>query len=423
MGVQFAGNILASSAGGPLPIAMGGTGQTNAPAAINALLPSQVGQSTKVLTTDGTNVSWQDAAGGGGTPGGADTQIQYNDAGVFGGISAVTVNKSTGALTSTSSITSASSYISGAAGTTRTLGFQTAGSNRWLMQVSNAAESGSNVGSDFALVRISDNGATTNQVINIARNTGVVDFKVAPTINGATLNASITSLTAITSIAAPNATGPGDSGKDLAISAGDASFSYSNGGSITLTSKVGTPLYGGPDGHIALVANGTGAAGGAYVSVSTNSTERLRILADGSWSVGSTGAAVGSAGQVLTSNGTGAAPTWQSAPGAAASTLTGTTLASNVVNSSLTSVGTVTTGTWNATTISPTKGGTGITSYAPGDIIYASATNTLSILPKGQDGQVLTLSSGAPVWAASQGGGGGGGGTGGSVALSYFFGA
>jgi hypothetical protein len=44
-----------------------------------------------------------------------------------------------------------------------------------------------------------------------------------------------------------------------------------------------------------------------------------------------------------------------------ASTLTGSTLASNVTNSSLTSVGTITTGVWSGTTIAIAKGGTGAT--------------------------------------------------------------
>lgn len=47
----------------PLPISEGGTGQTTAPLAINALLPSQTGQSGKFLTTDGSNVSWQISSG------------------------------------------------------------------------------------------------------------------------------------------------------------------------------------------------------------------------------------------------------------------------------------------------------------------------------------------------------------------------
>lgn len=38
---------------------------------------------------------------------------------------------------------------------------------------------------------------------------------------------------------------------------------------------------------------------------------------------------------------------------------------------------------------------------AAGDTVYASAANTLARLPKGTDGQVLTLASGVPSWAAS----------------------
>jgi trimeric autotransporter adhesin len=69
--------------------------------------------------------------------------------------------------------------------------------------------------------------------------------------------------------------------------------------------------------------------------------------------------------------------------------------------SSLVSVGTITTGTWSATTIATTRGGTGLTSYATGDIVYASASNTLSKLTAGTDGQILTLASGVPSWATS----------------------
>jgi len=53
---------------------------------------------------------------------------------------------------------------------------------------------------------------------------------------------------------------------------------------------------------------------------------------------------------------------------------------------------------WQGQTISTTRGGTGLTSYATGDIIYASASNTLSKLAKGTDGQVLKLSGGVPTW-------------------------
>lgn len=42
----------------PLPVSMGGTGQTSTTNTLNSLLPSQVGNSGKFLTSDGTNTSW-----------------------------------------------------------------------------------------------------------------------------------------------------------------------------------------------------------------------------------------------------------------------------------------------------------------------------------------------------------------------------
>jgi hypothetical protein len=51
-----------------------------------------------------------------------------------------------------------------------------------------------------------------------------------------------------------------------------------------------------------------------------------------------------------------------------------------------------------------TAGGTGQTTYTTGDIIYASATNTISKLTIGSTNQVLTVVAGVPAWAASTGG-------------------
>lgn len=71
----------------------------------------------------------------------------------------------------------------------------------------------------------------------------------------------------------------------------------------------------------------------------------------------------------------------------------------------ITTLGTVTTGAWNATTIGAIYGGTGLTSYATGDIIYASASNTLAKRSIGTDGQVLQVNaSGVPVWGDIDGG-------------------
>lgn len=49
----------------------------------------------------------------------------------------------------------------------------------------------------------------------------------------------------------------------------------------------------------------------------------------------------------------------------------------------------------------PTNGGTGIASFAAGDLLFASGASTLARLPKGSDGQVLTIdaTSHLPKWS------------------------
>ena len=66
------------------------------------------GTNGQYLQTDGTgNLTWSTVSGGGGggSPGGSTTQIQFNDAGSFGGDSKLTFNKSTGLLSITGNIT------------------------------------------------------------------------------------------------------------------------------------------------------------------------------------------------------------------------------------------------------------------------------------------------------------------------------
>lgn len=54
-----------------------------------------------------------------------------------------------------------------------------------------------------------------------------------------------------------------------------------------------------------------------------------------------------------------------------------------------------------ATPVAATNGGTGSATYTTGDILYSSATNTLAKLGIGSAGQVLTVASGLPAWAAA----------------------
>ena len=56
--ITSSGTLALTYSGTALPILNGGTGQTTANAAFNALAPSQTANSGKYLTTDGTNTSW-----------------------------------------------------------------------------------------------------------------------------------------------------------------------------------------------------------------------------------------------------------------------------------------------------------------------------------------------------------------------------
>lgn len=75
--------------------------------------------------------------------------------------------------------------------------------------------------------------------------------------------------------------------------------------------------------------------------------------------------------------------------------------ATYVGQTSITTLGTITTGTWNGTVIGPTFGGTGQSTYTTGDILYASATNTLAKRAIGSTNNLLTVTGGVPVWTAT----------------------
>lgn len=77
--------------------------------------------------------------------------------------------------------------------------------------------------------------------------------------------------------------------------------------------------------------------------------------------------------------------------------------AAYVGQTSITTLGTITTGTWDATTIATTRGGTGLTSYATGDTLYASAINTLSVLTIGASATYLRSNGTIPAWSTIPG--------------------
>ena len=149
-------------------------------------------------------------------------------------------------------------------------------------------------------------------------------------------------------------------------------------GATTLTGYV----YGNATGTMTAATTIPGSAISGYLPVAhggtgttTGPTQGGVIYAVSDVVYGSTGA--GTSGQVLLSRGT-SNPVWSSNISGNAANVTGTVAVAN--------------------------GGTGLTTYATGDLLYASAANTLSKLTTGTNGYVLTLASGVPTWSAGPAG-------------------
>ena len=75
--------------------------------------------------------------------------------------------------------------------------------------------------------------------------------------------------------------------------------------------------------------------------------------------------------------------------------------ASYIGQESINTVGTVTTGEWQATTVATAYGGTGQTTYAKGDLLVGSDSASLDVLSLGAAGTVLRSDAGAPSWVVS----------------------
>lgn len=88
--------------------------------------------------------------------------------------------------------------VFGPAASQRSLYFGTDTERRWIFQADESAESGANAGSNLRLIAYDDDDATFQVVFEATRSTRVIDFKIAPTINGSAINTSAADITAVT---------------------------------------------------------------------------------------------------------------------------------------------------------------------------------------------------------------------------------
>jgi len=119
---------------------------------------------------------WYDGSGwvnaGGGPPGGADTQIQYNDGGSFAG-SALLIFE-TGVVTIGSNTTNSQVGLdlNTAAANNRAIRWRSAGVTRWQLFVNPDTESGSDEGAVILLSAFNDAGSPIDNPISIVRKAG-----------------------------------------------------------------------------------------------------------------------------------------------------------------------------------------------------------------------------------------------------------
>jgi mucin-19 len=165
-----------------------------------------------------------------------------------------------------------------------------------------------------------------------------------------------------------------------------------NGNTIG-TAYGGTGLTSFGAANYALYSTSSSALAAGTLPIAAGGTAKTTFTANGIVYGAGTSAlgvtAAGTTGQVLIGN-TGAAPSWGSVPSTGAVTSFQTSL--NGLTPSTATTGAVTL----AGTLGATSGGTGLTTYTTGDIVYASATNTLNKLADVATGNAL-ISGGVGV--------------------------
>jgi hypothetical protein len=349
---------LTTHVSGTLGVGNGGTGVTSTPTDGQLLIGNGTGYSISTLTA-GTAIGITNAAG----------SITINNAGV----TSLTAGSGISVSASTGGVTISSTGVTGlTAGTNISLSGGTGS-----VTVNTVNDPTFSTSTTTPLVF---GGTTASSSLTLQSTTGVgttdsILFKVGN--NGATtamsINSAGTVLIGTLNLTNPLGTGYGGTGL--------TSFSANGAVYATSTSALTT-------GTLPVTGGGTG-----YASYTNGDI----LYANGTTSLAKL--AAGTNGYVLTM--VGGVPAWAASTGGVTSFQT--SLSGLTPSTSTTGAVTL------AGTLGATSGGTGQSTYATGDILYASASNTLSKLTAGTNGYVLTLAGGVPSWAAAAAGATGGG--------------
>ena len=350
---------------GTVAIANGGTGQTTANAAINALLPSQTSQSGKVLSTNGTDTSWI-AAGGTGT------------------VTSVTGTAPVSVATGTTT-----PVISMAAATGSVNGYLT--STDWTTFNSKApATSGTSIlygngSGGFSNVTVGSGLSFSTGTLSATGGSMVYPGAGIPNSTGSAWGTSYGTTGA-------NSVVLRDANANITTNCLFEGFTSQAAGTlITLTaSSVQNWVITGSGGQTIKLPDATTLPSGALFTFNNNQSSGTIVIQNNSSTTIATLQSGAFSTIVLLSNST-AAGSWDRHDQAPSNVSWST--------NTLDYAGSITSATWNGTAIALNRGGTNANLTAVnGGAVYSTGT-ALAISAAGTSGQVLTSSgAGAPTW-------------------------